>query len=314
MLQVALMGIALACFAPACGGDDTETNGDDTTATADTEAGAEQDAGATDDAGADEASEDAEAVEDTAPEPEPEPCEPACDGQTCGDDGCGGSCGTCTAPDTCVGSNCCTPECTDLVRGDDGCGRSCGDCAAGEQCSAGLCEAKTYSCPEMFASAQALECDWAADFDGCEATITDAYEAANEDEGASLEGLLSCLNNKGCDVTQSKAQASCQKDDCLPETASCEASQNGALMCFEITQCMQEATCPKDIITGVPTAVCRRQCLDQGTEAGVAFWLSLELCGVSECLGEDNYDQCVTDVSSIQCTTEYSDCYDEAQQ
>lgn len=30
-------------------------------------------------------------------------CQPQCDGRTCGDDGCGGSCGTCEAPDTCGG-------------------------------------------------------------------------------------------------------------------------------------------------------------------------------------------------------------------
>ena len=126
--------------------------------------------------------------------------------------------------------------------------------------------------------------------------------------------LLTCLDTQGCDVTQGNAQLSCQKENCLSETASCEASQFGALMCFEITQCMQDTTCPKDLTSGEPTATCRRQCLEQGSQTAVEFWLDLELCGLSECLGEADQKQCVTDVANIQCVTEYGDCYDEAQQ
>jgi len=36
-----------------------------------------------------------------------EACEPACDGRECGDDGCGGDCGTCTLPDVCNQSGQC---------------------------------------------------------------------------------------------------------------------------------------------------------------------------------------------------------------
>ena len=77
---------------------------------------------------------------------------------------------------------------------------------------------------------------------------------------------------------------------------------------------MQDASCPKDLTTGAPTTACRQQCLEQGSAAAVEFWINLELCGLIECLGEADYDQCVTDVSGLQCVTEYSDCYDEAQQ
>jgi hypothetical protein len=60
-------------------------------------------------------------------------CAPNCTttGKTCGDDGCGGSCGTCsgttpicnTKTDQCVDK--CTPDCTDKECGDDGCSGSC---------------------------------------------------------------------------------------------------------------------------------------------------------------------------------------------
>ena len=56
-----------------------------------------------------------------------------------------------------------------------------------------------------------------------------------------------------------------------------------------------------------------QRCLEQGSAAAVEFWINLELCGLIECLGEADYDQCVTDVSSLSASP-CSGCYDEAQQ
>ena len=39
------------------------------------------------------------------------PCTPSCVGKTCGDNGCGGSCGTCAGSETCVSSQCTKPTC-----------------------------------------------------------------------------------------------------------------------------------------------------------------------------------------------------------
>jgi hypothetical protein len=45
------------------------------------------------------------------PSPPPAGCTPACGNRTCGDDGCGGSCGTCGADHRCQDGTClCTPE------------------------------------------------------------------------------------------------------------------------------------------------------------------------------------------------------------
>ena len=57
-------------------------------------------------------------------------CVPNCDGAVCGDDGCGGSCGSCTPPEVCDASRqcSCTPNCAGAECGDDGCGGSCGSC------------------------------------------------------------------------------------------------------------------------------------------------------------------------------------------
>ncbi len=64
------------------------------------------------------------------------PCVPACDGLACGDDGCGGLCGTCPADRFCVAGACvtCQPNCLSRQCGDDGCGGSCGSCGADQIC------------------------------------------------------------------------------------------------------------------------------------------------------------------------------------
>jgi hypothetical protein len=96
-----------------------------------------------------------------------QPCVGDCTGLSCGDDGCGGSCGTCgfiLDPETgeanellaCVSGSCvpgCSPTpilCADESRecGPDGCGGECGTCAAGRICSG------TFEC----VVAQGLSC------------------------------------------------------------------------------------------------------------------------------------------------------------
>ena len=64
-------------------------------------------------------------------------CTPACGESVCGDDGCGGSCGSCGAGEACAEGACvpCIAVCGDRVCGDDGCNGSCGDCDPGAVCN-----------------------------------------------------------------------------------------------------------------------------------------------------------------------------------
>ncbi len=68
-------------------------------------------------------------------------CVSECEGKVCGDDGCGGSCGSCEDAGTeCSEGQCvCAPQCDGMECGDDGCGDSCGVCESGV-CTQGLCE------------------------------------------------------------------------------------------------------------------------------------------------------------------------------
>jgi len=101
-------------------------------------------------------------------------CLPDCDGKVCGDDGCGGSCGTCGDAElcsaegqcecefvkcddsccaeglVCVGEEvCCAPDCTGKVCGDDGCGGSCGECPKNHVCGEDFqCKCASDACGE----------------------------------------------------------------------------------------------------------------------------------------------------------------------
>ncbi|TNF32253.1 MAG: hypothetical protein EP329_10840 [Deltaproteobacteria bacterium] len=68
-------------------------------------------------------------------------CTPDCQARDCGDDGCGGTCGTCESNEVCsTEGRCeCVPECDARECGDDGCGGTCGACIGDATCTAGVC-------------------------------------------------------------------------------------------------------------------------------------------------------------------------------
>ncbi len=73
-------------------------------------------------------------------------CEPSCvsaDGtfKQCGEDGCGGSCGSCPSNSFCdeTGMCICQPSCAGKACGTDGCGGSCGTCKPNQICSKNQC-------------------------------------------------------------------------------------------------------------------------------------------------------------------------------
>ncbi len=70
--------------------------------------------------------------------PKKKPCVPNCKNKDCGPDGCGGSCGTCPAGQSCVNGKCvsCVPDCKGKTCGeDDGCGNNCrGTCPGSQYC------------------------------------------------------------------------------------------------------------------------------------------------------------------------------------
>ena len=70
-------------------------------------------------------------------------CTPKCNDKSCGNDGCGGSCGTCDDTEVCNNGNCvnssCTPMCNGKSCGNDKYGGLCGTCDDTEVCNNGNC-------------------------------------------------------------------------------------------------------------------------------------------------------------------------------
>ena len=117
-------------------------------------------------------------------------CEPECDGKTCGDDGCAGSCGDCPAEHECQAGQCepaaCQPGCEGRQCGDDGCGGTCGLCTVPpETCVGGFC-APVETCAAVLACyglcADDLGCQ-----DACEA------DAPNEAQ-TQFSALEACVD------------------------------------------------------------------------------------------------------------------------
>ncbi len=78
-------------------------------------------------------------------------CEPACDGKTCGDDGCGGVCGACADDDRCIDGTC-RNDCVDCVADALGCE---GDVAT--RCIQGIDDCNTIDRVDCAASDQLCE-------------------------------------------------------------------------------------------------------------------------------------------------------------
>jgi hypothetical protein len=109
-------------------------------------------------------------------------CTPDCSGRGCGDNGCGGDCGTCPLGQSCAPDGTCdtvcVPSCDGRECGDDGCGGDCGHCGLGATCSdAGQCEGDCSA-----------DCDGrVCGDDGCDGSCGDC------------EGALACYSDGSCD-------------------------------------------------------------------------------------------------------------------
>jgi hypothetical protein len=92
------------------------------------------------------------------PPPRTPGCTPNCTGKTCGDDGCGGTCGTCPGvQDVCQNGHCiCVPQCAPAnACGGNGCNGSCGTCTGPtcqgttlttNECRGGVCTPVQSAC------------------------------------------------------------------------------------------------------------------------------------------------------------------------
>ena len=165
-----------------------------------------------------------------------ESCMADCSNKECGDDGCGGSCGTCpdaapfcTDAGLCVES--CTPSCAGKECGGDGCGGSCGTCPG----TAPICNDFGQCVFECIADCTGRECGT----DGCGGSCGTCPDAA---PNCSKEGLCyaDCVpdctgkecGDNGCDGSC----GTCTNGICLEGVCGCETNDD----CDENSICYQD--------------------------------------------------------------------------
>ncbi|HOX44263.1 MAG TPA: lamin tail domain-containing protein [Myxococcota bacterium] len=221
-------------------------------------------------------------------------CVPDCTDKECGDDGCQGSCGDCTAPEVCNASGVCetcAPDCTGKECGDDGCGGSCGTCGANEACDgAGQCQ--------CVPACTGKECG----DDGCGATCAPGC-GANE----TCDAAGQCICTPDC------TGKACGDDGCGGSCGTCDAGAGQVCViatgqCIVCTvnctglECGPDPTCgascgdctAPETCDGAGQCACVPACGDR--ECGLD-----PVCGTLECGTCTGTDTCDAD-GQCQCT------------
>ncbi len=164
--------------------------------------------------------------EDVRSEDETTACQADCSGKQCGDDGCGGSCGTCTGcGEECRQSACEFTACEGNECGSDTCGGTCGSCdEVQEECSMGLCVCSFVNCDDVCCAAGQVCAEGACCSavcegmvcgpDGCGGTCGSCDKILEEySKGLCVCSFADCSEDC-CDAGQVCAEGSCCSPDC----------------------------------------------------------------------------------------------------
>lgn len=234
-------------------------------------------------------------------------CVPQCSGKNCGSNGCGGSCGSCTSPQTCVSGVCTTPECAPSLEygdwsscennvqtrsvhdangcsadrvesqacgacspscsaktcGDDGCGGSCGSCVDGQTCVEGSCVSGS-SCSRQANCGGNGDCnsDGSCNCDsGYGGSHCGCYAPGDCNGNGVCNSLGGCDCNAGyggSDCSSPASSGSCVDDpvwsglacynygesDCLAHSLVCQANYNGGSCSY--SECTTQESCVAD--------------------------------------------------------------------
>lgn len=157
-------------------------------------------------------------------------CTPSCDGNACGDDGCGGSCGECESVDApfCREGQCvaeCVPDCEGKTCSDDGCNGVCGMCDSGLTCQFGACSPPppSLSCDGFCGERAPGGCSCAAscrEAGDCCGDVLEQCGCQPDCQGKTCgdDGCGgtcgSCLDGELCDDAQQCVDDLCEPDPC----------------------------------------------------------------------------------------------------
>jgi len=203
-------------------------------------------------------------------------CEPTCGPAVCGDDGCGGSCGSCQADQNCVSGLCLAPGCGDGILGDDEtCDDSAGEpctppsfCESGSSCFIAIYSGSVETCDAVCTTDLIEEC---VDDDGC---CPPACNPGNDSDCRPANCGNGTLDpGETCDPPEIPCPESCPNDNpCLTVTLTGIAQAcNAACTAVPITACyslMTDGCCPDGCETNEDAdcaiAACGNGVLDVG--------------------------------------------------
>ena len=235
-----------------------------------------------------------------------EPCIPNCvaNGTNCGDDGCGGSCGSCIGcdglvdPSLCTGGTCiepCCPDCANKVCGDDGCGDVCGSCQGCDGPDNALC-LPNGTCDDTP--------------NDCKALTVCAAHCAGDGTCANVCVEEACDNAK----TDFAAWGSCIIAECPAGlTAPCIQTAANGPCAGEMTTCTEVPTPTSDcfqIVTcqaGCNSSACANNCHDQAPVPAQALHDAWQTCILQKC-GIAKDTACWEEADAGQCSPQMNAC------
>lgn len=273
-------------------------------------------------------------------------CVPVCEEKECGDDGCGGSCGSCGPGIPCVEGVCqCTPACENIECGPDSCGEFCGNgdaetqgCTGEDKCENGMCiEPCIPDCKDKNCGTDG--CEGSCGTCPCDDCEPDAIICGEESicvppEECDCGCIGDCLQT--CPQGDQACYANCQNGGTLEAQMQYSAwqqcfDQAGYWDCAEEDdECRSDAfvscaeiyyTCFHGELTCAEMGSCMAGCPEDSDECyfacqgeGSIEALMIRLAWIG-CLGDNGYFDCEEDdndcysAATDMCMDEYHACY-----
>ncbi len=222
--------------------------------------------------------------------PELPACVKQCEGRVCGPDPvCGQLCGFCPQGETCTAAGqcaTCQPNCTDRQCGDDGCGGSCGSCAAiFEACQAGQCLAVDLqlTCAGYFGCIDL--CGDSPDSDTCAARCRAALAAGEDDQVGAVETCCPAECTGACESDEpSSCCMECAASTCAPAHADCFVGTAG---CTDLWNCVSGCGCVDQPDCTPEQRICAAECVAEGSLAEQEVFWDLWRCLAPTCASLD---------------------------
>lgn len=176
----------------------------------------------------------------------------------------------------------CVPDCSSAECGNDGCGGSCGTCPAGESCNAGTCQSSGGGGTDCRGILTCVNENACADQACLEACLGRGTATAQQQ----FIAVLTCLSDNCSEASSDADFQQCQQDFCSRELNACSGGgggggPSGSDTCMGVVNCVLQ--CPDQscadacVAAGTPAA----------QNAGAAYYnCAIAACSSATTIGE----------------------------